>query len=107
MSRASSIAPSIPPEDERWRFKCDDLKGEWASIRVTTVRSINVKKCQNSKSQKTVQVKHYRERCHRLESHLHSAHNLLKEAAGTLTEDEIDLMDGDAGFAVSYYQKKM
>lgn len=47
----------------------------------------------------TVQVKHYRERCHRLEGHLHSAHNLLKEAAGTLTEDEIDQMDGDAGFS--------
>ena len=57
----------MPPEDERWKFKCDDLK---------------------------VQVKHYRDRCQKLEGHLHSAHNLLKEAAGTLTEDEIDQMDG-------------
>lgn len=61
------MAPSMPPEDERWKFKSDDLK---------------------------VQVKHYRDRCQKLEGHLHSAHNLLKEAAGTLTEDEIDQMDG-------------
>ena len=39
------------------------------------------------------QTRHYRDRCKRLETHLGAAHVLLKEAAETLSEEEIRKME--------------
>lgn len=75
-------------------LRADSVASSLAStVRNETELTPNEKKLYDKCSDLKSQTRHYRDRCKRLETHLGAAHVLLKEAADTLSEDEIRKME--------------